>query len=150
MAFYKPIRLMHPRTSNPLFIYFEEGTEDLVDRRDPGALDTYLQELYSKNDAIINRGSYQILLIWNLEGTIMCDVWMFFVNDEWELPTNIDVANFAVTEVELTNGVTSGDGLNLLATEENLRVSVDNIDQYLAVDRDFADGRIFNGEEYFA
>lgn len=150
MAFYKPIRLMHPRTSNPLFIYFEEGTEELVDRRDPGALDTYLQELYSKNDAIINRGSYQILLIWNLEGTIMCDVWMFFVNDEWELPTNIDVANFAVTEVELTNGVTSGDGLNLLATEENLRVSVDNIDQYLAVDRDFADGRIFNGEEYFA
>lgn len=141
---------MHPRTSNPLFIYFEEGTEDLIDRRDPGALDTYLQELYSKNDAIINRGSYQILLIWNLEGTIMCDVWMFFVNDEWDLPTNIDVANFAVTEVELTNGVTSGDGLNLLATEENLRLSVDNIDQYLAVERDFADGRIFNGEEYFA
>lgn len=150
MAFYKPIKLMHPRTSNPLFIYFEEGTEDLIDRRDPGALDTYLQELYSKNDAIINRGSYQILLIWNLEGTIMCDVWMFFVNDEWDLPTNIDVANFAVTEVELTNGVTSGDGLNLLATEENLRLSVDNIDQYLAVERDFADGRIFNGEEYFA
>lgn len=150
MAFYKPIRLVHPRTGNPLFIYIEEGTEGLIDRRDPRVLDKYLQELYSKNDAIINRGNYQILTLWNLEDTIMADVWMFFVNEDWDLPTNIDVANFANSDVELNNGVTTGDGLNLLATEENLRLSVDNIDQYVAQDRDFADGNIFNGEEYFS
>jgi hypothetical protein len=150
MAFYKPIRLMHPRTGNPLFIYIEEGTEGLIDRRDPGGLDTYLQDLYSKNDAIINRGHYQILILWNLEDTLMSDVWMFFINDDWDLPTNIDVANFSYTDVELNNGVTTGDGLNLLATEENLRLSADTIEQYVSIDRDFADGRIFNGQEYFA
>lgn len=147
MAFYNSIKLVHPKTGNPVLVYIEEGVEEIIS--DPSTLDAYLQELYSTNDAIITRGTYQILFLWNFDGTIMTDVWMFFVGEDWSLPTNVDVANFEYINVSLGNGVASGDSLILLASEENLRLGVSTIEEFFNQDRDFSDKRIWNSRDFF-
>ncbi len=49
----------------------------------------------------------------------------------------------------VSNGVTSGDGLIMLANEEILRQSVENLEEYTEAEREMSDERVFNNLEYF-
>lgn len=147
--FYKPIKLTHPQTGVPLFVYMQEGVEALIPRNEPALLDKYLQELYQANNEAISRGNVQILIIWALEDSLMTDAWLFSFAEEWFTAASVDVVNFTGVELTVTNGVTTGDGLIMLASEEILRQSVQNIEEYTVAERDAADTRVFNGLDYF-
>ncbi len=147
--FYQPLKLTHPKTQAPVFVYFEEGIENLVPRDQPGMLDEYLQQLYQTNNDAISRGSYQILFIWNFQDVIMADAWVFELSENWSLTSDVDVVNFQYLEISISGGVASGDGLILLGNEETLRLNSESLEEYAVADRNFTDTRIFNQQEYF-
>ncbi len=147
--FYNPIKLTQPQTGVPLFVYMQEGVEELIPRNEPPLLDKYLQELYQTNNEAISRGNVQILIVWRLEDTLMTDAWIFTYSEEWILPSSVDVINFTGVELTVSNGVTSGDGLIMLANEEILRQSVENLEEYTEAEREMSDERVFNNLEYF-
>lgn len=62
----------------PLIVYVMKSHVPLKELLpDRAALTAHLERLYERQDERLQRGSYHVVFVWNWEGLLMTDVWMY-------------------------------------------------------------------------
>lgn len=113
----------------PVIVYPEHGLENLIGISKE-SLQKYLEELYHQNNLITSGSTFHIVILWN-DKDIMADIWIYKNISDWKNDPTIDVKNFRGTIQINEGGITAGDGLILLAKEEEYRRTTKNIQDYL-------------------
>lgn len=118
----------------PLIVYpvkDENPLEDVFDRKDKKAILNHIQDLYQRHKAILQKGSYHILFVWNLEKHRMTDVWVYDMKNWSDSGPLLECHTFRDLEVTDDAGIASGDSVIVLGREEELRRKVGELKQYV-------------------
>ncbi len=133
----------------PVIIYPCIGVEKLLSRTKPDCIESHIKQLYEKNVNLLKKGNYHIIILWDNEGDIMSDVWIFDKLESWQSGPLVDVKIFRNFEVENSIGVSAGDGLVMLGYEEMHRRSKTKFDEYINGNRPELPEGITPKEEFY-
>ncbi len=149
-SFYFPFRMTVDNI--PLIVYPCVGIETIFDRTIPDLLEGQVRKVYAHNKALI-RGQYHILILWNNDGEIMTDVWIFDKIESWGSGPLIDIKVFRNVAPEVTIGLSAGDGVIMIGREteqeELLRKSGKSLHEYLTNARPELPIEIAPQEEFY-
>jgi len=141
---YKPFNL---NVNNiPLIVYPVKDENPLYDVfKDKAEIVDHLNQLYTKNKSILQKGEYHILFVWNLESERMTDVWIHSMKNWSDSGPLIECLTFRSLEICHDAGIASGDSITALGREEELRRRSNSLKEY--VDRskhipDFPEGMV--------
>ncbi|MBU3905252.1 MAG: hypothetical protein KJ906_03835 [Nanoarchaeota archaeon] len=126
--FFKPIVITINET--PTIIYPCPGIEKVFNKEDKVCIEKYLQELYDKNNLNKN-GKYNIIVLWNDDKDIMVDLWIYDKIESWGSGPLVDVKIFRNAVLDMSTGVSAGNGLVLLGLEEQQRWQSKSLEDYL-------------------
>lgn len=126
----------------PVIVYPCMGLETVVNRGKEN-IGKHLESLYSKQERLLSRGEYHIVILWDEitddkesnSHDVMTDVWIFDKLDSWGSGPLVDVKIFRNYELETSIGVSAGDGLLMLGREEELRRNSNSLRDYLTGSR---------------
>ncbi len=135
-SFYFPFQLTVDTI--PLIVYPCMGVEQIFDRSVKGLLENHIRSVYAANKSL-RKGQYHILILWNNEGEIMTDVWIFDKIESWGSGPLIDIIVFRNLAPDVTIGQSAGDGVIMIGREtereELLRKSGKTLHEYLTNER---------------
>lgn len=118
----------------PLIIYGgkdEHPLSEIFDPKDHHSIQKHLEQLYDKHPEVLNKGTYHIVLVWNLDQQRMTDVWIH-TSENWSNTSGplIECVTFRNLEKCTDAGIASGDSIIMVAREEELRRELDNLALY--------------------
>ena len=154
MVFYNPFMLKLGVT--PTIVYPSKGVEAVFDRKDKGCIERFLAGLYDLNKGLISQDTeYLLSMLWTEDDTNrMTDLWIFRKSETYGFGPLVDVKVFKGLEPytpnpERVEGIGSGNTIVLLAAEENHRVSVGNLKEYLSGTRPELPERIRLDQDFY-
>lgn len=128
----------------PRIIYLVKDENPLQNvYNDEAEITSHLDGLYTKHADELEKGSYHILFVWNLEGHRMTDVWIHDMKNWSDSGPLLECITFRDLDMCQDAGIASGDSVIVLGREEELRRSLPSLEKY--VDRgkympEFPDG----------
>ena len=115
-------RIIYPvKDENPLQDVYKNETE----------ITAYLDRLYSKHAEALERGSYHILFVWNLEGHRMIDIWIHDMKNWSDSGPLLECLTFRDLDTCEDAGIASGDSVIVLGREEELRRTLSDLEEYV-------------------
>lgn len=129
-------RQYKPFTSNfkniPRIIYPVKDENPLQDVfRNEAEISAHLDELYGQHRETLDKGSYHILFVWNLEGHRMTDVWTHDMKNWSDSGPLLECFTFRDLDTCEDAGIASGDSVIVLGREEELRRTLPNLEEYV-------------------
>jgi hypothetical protein len=79
--FYCPQKLVFPELT--VITYPCEGIEPFLPRTRPGAIEEHTTALYQHNNLFNENNGFNIDLLWENDGELMTDVWLFSQLESW-------------------------------------------------------------------
>lgn len=121
---YKPFN--HAINGINLIIYpvkDDNPLQAVFDPKDKKQMIRHIESLYAKHTKSLNKGTYHILFVWNLDGKRMTDVWVHNMNNVIETTSGPLLDSYVFKDLELSTdaGIASGDSILVLGREEELR-----------------------------
>ncbi len=127
----KPVIVYPARDENPL--------SDVLSRQELGAIERHIQQLTCLTP-VFAEADYSLVVVWNLDGTVMTDVWSFSLENFSAAGPLVHVDTYKGYEpAEAGSGVAAGDGLILLGREEEYRRACPSLAYYLDRSRGLPD-----------
>jgi len=125
---YKPFNL---KINNiPLIVYPVKDENPLREVfKDTKEIIEHIKKIYSEN-AHVNKGSYHILFIWNLNGERMTDIWIHDMKNWSDSGPLLECHTFRDVTICEDAGIASGDSIIVLGREEELRRKSKSIEDY--------------------
>jgi hypothetical protein len=129
-------RQYKPYTSNfkaiPCIIYPVKDENPLQDvYKNETEITVYLNELYAKHSEALEKGSYHILFVWNLDGHRMTDVWIHDMKNWSDSGPLLECLTFRGLDTCEDAGIASGDSVIVLGREEELRRTLSSLEEYV-------------------
>ena len=139
MTFYNPFLLQIGEI--PAIVYPSKELEKVMDRKQLLGISNHLLGLYDRNDSlrhpVIGKPNYNIDVVWEDEGDVMTDVWIFARLGEWSSGPLVDVETFRSMKLETKMGKGCGNSLGMLGREDDLlAASSYDLSSYLASPRE--------------
>jgi len=142
--FYKP-KLVQVRII-PVIVYPDEGVEQFLSRQNPDSIRKHLERLYEQK-GLENLGRFNIDILWENEGDLMTDVWMYSQLEN-ECGALVDEKTFRNYRRDTRSGITAEHGLVMLGLEASHRGKL-TLSEYLR-SRPILPAHTTNGKRFFS
>jgi hypothetical protein len=128
--FYNPLIINFE--DKPIIVYPCEGLESCLSREKPNAIEAYLLGLYNSKKSELSGGEFYVNILWDNDGEIMTDVWIYTQTASWGSGALMDAKIFRGTQLETEMGVSAEFGAIVLGKEaEHRNFKVKDMKEYI-------------------